>query len=285
MDPKHHLNAWQYPNCMHVNHSKIENVTFAKYMKDAGYTVGLFGKYLNTIPPHTPEGFDAWMANGGGTYIAPSFSMSGMEWFIPKSSYNSRHWWWGSVDNYSTAVIGNATIGWIRKVRRELPQTPFFAYVAPKAAHAPYIPAPWHVDAWEPGWPDTEPRDNPPWNCSKLSRATKHGRIAENGWLTDEAAKVITGVFKNRWRTLMSVDDLIGAVIDECEDQGLLDNTYFFFTTVSPRLLARPPSRPTLSLSPRQRACPPPFHARPLHLLPPSRPGRTTASSLGSSTY
>ena len=31
--------------------------------------------------------------------------------------------------------------------------------------------------------------------------------------LTPQAARVITGVFRNRWRTLMSVDDLIGGVI------------------------------------------------------------------------
>ena len=49
--------------------------------------------------------------------------------------------------------------------------------------------------------------------------------------LTEEAADVITGVFKNRWRTLMSVDDVIAAVIEECEDLGVADNTYFLFSS------------------------------------------------------
>lgn len=44
-------------------------------------------------------------------------------------------------------------------------------------------------------------------------------------------ARVITGVFKNRWRTLMSVDDVIGAVIAACEDLKVADNTYFFYTS------------------------------------------------------
>ena len=43
--------------------------------------------------------------------------------------------------------------------------------------------------------------------------------------ITHEAAEVITGVFKNRWRTLMSVDDLIEAVIQKCEDLKILKNT------------------------------------------------------------
>ena len=35
--------------------------------------------------------------------------------------------------------------------------------------------------------------------------------------LTAEAAAMITGVFRNRWRTLMSLDDVIGDVIELCE--------------------------------------------------------------------
>jgi hypothetical protein len=50
-----------------------------------------------------------------------------------------------------------------------------FRYVAPKAAHEPFNPAPWYVDHWEEDWPTSEPRDNPAWNCSAESRADHHG--------------------------------------------------------------------------------------------------------------
>ena len=43
--------------------------------------------------------------------------------------------------------------------------------------------------------------------------------------LTDEAAAVITGVFQNRWRTLMSVDDVIADVIGLCDELGVLNST------------------------------------------------------------
>ena len=59
----------------------MNNNTFAKYLQGAGYTVGMFGKYLNNVPKFVPAGFDAWMANGGGNYIAPAFSTSGLEWY------------------------------------------------------------------------------------------------------------------------------------------------------------------------------------------------------------
>ena len=45
--------------------------------------------------------------------------------------------WQGSVDNYSTSVIGNVSVAWITKVVHEEPDRPFMAYIAPKAAHEP----------------------------------------------------------------------------------------------------------------------------------------------------
>ena len=51
--------------------------------------------------------------------------------------------------------------------------------------------------------------------------------------ITQEAADVITGVFKNRWRTLMSVDDVIGSVIEACKKLGVDDNTYYFYSSGS----------------------------------------------------
>jgi N-acetylglucosamine-6-sulfatase len=49
--------------------------------------------------------------------------------------------------------------------------------------------------------------------------------------MTTEEAAVVTGVYKNRWRTLMSVDDVIADVVATVEKLGLMDNTYFFYTS------------------------------------------------------
>ena len=65
----------------------------------------------------------------------------------------------------------------------------------------------------------------------KASRADHHGNIATEPMITAEASAVISGVFKNRWRTLMSVDDLIGDVIAACEELGVADNTYIFYSS------------------------------------------------------
>jgi len=49
--------------------------------------------------------------------------------------------------------------------------------------------------------------------------------------ISKEAGDVITDVFKNRWRTLMSVDDLIADVITTCEELGIMNYTYFFYSS------------------------------------------------------
>ena len=75
----------------------------------------MFGKYLNNVPPYVPVGFDAWMANGGGDYIAPSFQMYNID-SVPESKERI-YAWHGTADaaNYSTAVIGNISMAFIRK--------------------------------------------------------------------------------------------------------------------------------------------------------------------------
>lgn len=122
-------------------------------------------------------------------------------------------------------------MAWIRKVHTEDASRPFFAYIAPKAAHEPFNPAPWYEGYWDESWPATEPRDNPAWNSSARARRFHHGNIATEPLITETAAQVVTGVFKNRWRTLMSVDDLIADIVELCEALGVADNTYFFYSS------------------------------------------------------
>ena len=49
--------------------------------------------------------------------------------------------------------------------------------------------------------------------------------------MSPQEAVVVTGIFKNSWRALMSVDDVIAGVIGVCEELGVADNTYFFYSS------------------------------------------------------
>lgn len=49
--------------------------------------------------------------------------------------------------------------------------------------------------------------------------------------LDDKAASCIDSAFQNRWRTLMSVDDLIDAVFRLTDELGITEETYFLYSS------------------------------------------------------
>ena len=212
-------------NCMHINTSLVHDHSFAPHLKKAGYTVGLFGKYLNWPADwkHVPDGFSAWFANGGGDYLSPRFFSK----HLGALGYPDGDWQ-GLPTDYSTSVIGNVSTAWIESVSSS--SRPFFAYIGVKAAHEPFTPAPWYANHWDATWPKREPR-TPNWNCSYESRKDHHGCIAEMPMLNEAAESVITGAFKNRWRTLLSLDDLVLEAYAACERAGVLQHTYFISTS------------------------------------------------------
>ena len=71
------------------------------------------------------------------------------------------------------------------------------------------------------------------YNSSAKARANHAGTVPKQPMMSDEVGKVVTDVFKNRWRTLMSVDDVIADVITLCDSLGLKDSTYFFYSCKS----------------------------------------------------
>ena len=120
----------------------MNNFTFFKLLKEkASYQTGLFGKFLNVCPEDPPPGFDAWYANGGGSYFAPSFFVQNVSG-LPDGPVNYNQ------SDYSTALIGNYSLAWIKQAATTYLETkqPFIAYIAPKANHDPFLPAPWYQD-------------------------------------------------------------------------------------------------------------------------------------------
>eukprot|EP01043_Picozoa_sp_COSAG02_P015234 COSAG02_NODE_644_length_18993_cov_6.626389_10_plen_225_part_00 len=101
-----------------------------------------------------PRGFDcptcAWMANGGGDYYSPAFVTQNAGTGIPDclgghpgqqidasiaAACSPAGDFQFPMENYTTAVVGNVSIEWITKIVSDTKGPPFFAYVAPKAAH------------------------------------------------------------------------------------------------------------------------------------------------------
>ena len=158
--------------CMRVNVTDtFHNSTLAAPLHAAGYTTGLFGKYLNGAGPKylCPE---ANKTSGGEGKPGP-FRPLGWDRFFgmcPDDCYEDCLFVDDGVgkrfddkayvngSNYATSVIGNATVQWLSTVLRRqqehspAPAPPIFAYIAPHAPHtAPagqQMVAPWYKHAF-----------------------------------------------------------------------------------------------------------------------------------------
>ena len=133
--------------------------------------------------------------------------------------------------NYSTALIGNYSMAWIKKVAPGAlgpTRRPFMAYIGPKACHDPFAPAPWYEDTWEDGWPAHAPQP-PSYNVSKARLAEHHPTISCRPAFGNQTETCINQNFKDRWRTLLSVDDLIAEVFALTESIGVANETYYIY--------------------------------------------------------
>ena len=96
----------------------------------------------STTCPRARAGLRRVAANAGGDYVAPKFETAGLEDACGLAGGG----WNGTVDSYSTAVIGNCSIAWIERAvagadaagpaEQRAARRPFFAYVAQGRARA-----------------------------------------------------------------------------------------------------------------------------------------------------
>lgn len=207
--------------CMHVNESLVNPATFASRLNAAGYRVGLFGKYLNTWNVHQktwPRGFERWFANGGGSDVEPGGYVNAS--FQDQDTVYIGHP--GEYAGYTTAIIGNKSLEWLQHVAPS--GQPFAMIVTPKAPHIAATPAPWYRTRFS----DRQAPRTPAYNFSALDH---HWVVAQQGPITDTESAEIDELFRDRWRTLLSVDDLVAALVAGLEQAGVLHNTYILYTS------------------------------------------------------
>ena len=226
----HNLNDTALGWCGDFIPAKRWNSTFLADVKAAGYKMGLFGKIVNDMGPmceknaRVPAGFhpaegDKFLAMCNEvTYYNNVFNDNGR--LITTGSR-------GNSSAYLTAFLGNQTLAWLTRVAAEAAAggKPFMAYLAPHAPHFPAEPAPWYADAPLPR--TTAPR--PP--AFDAFREGKSWAIRQNPPFVPFTVEGIDLHFRNRQRTLMSVDDTVRDIFAALEGAGVLNNTYIVATS------------------------------------------------------
>lgn len=219
-------------SCMHVDTTQVGKRSTGMFgqLASAGYEVGVFGKVTNDqgkiLKLMTSERSMTFCSaplnynNFDGTTYYRDFG-NGTTY---TETLNSKKPIYKTV--YQSTQIGNRTLDWIDSLRadKELSKKPFFAYIGPHAPHYPATPAPWYTHAFD----DVTIPITPNYN---LSCPDKTQHIRQNPPLTAQAKCWQDQHFRDRWASLLSVDDIIEAVVAKLEEHGLLNSTFIFYSS------------------------------------------------------
>ncbi len=193
--------------------------TITTWLHSSGFRTALIGKYLNGYTSknagYVPPGWDRWVAftsqRGNGDYYDYDLSVDGAS-----RSYGS------SESDYSTDVLARDAVRFIRSTD---PSRPLFLDFAPNAPHQPATPAPRYAEAFS---------DLLPWRPASYNEADVSDKPAyvQALPLLDVSQQAETDAFRiDQYRTLLSLDDAVGAILGALRETGRLSNTLFVFTS------------------------------------------------------
>jgi len=201
----------------------VEKKTFATHLKGVGYTTMYAGKYLNQYGKkkgggvgHIPQGWDWWAGLvGNSKYYNYTLSINGKR----------RHHGDNYTLDYLTDVIRDRAVEFLDKQNSE---TPFLMVLAPPACHAPFTPAPQYMEKYK----NKQAPRNPAFNRHQADDTKKHWLIeTEPRQMSNQSIEMVDEIFRNRWRTLLSVDDLVSSVYSVLDTKDLLSNTVVLYTS------------------------------------------------------
>lgn len=163
------------------------STTLHKYLHDSGYRTGFFGKFLNSWGMRNPPPFIDEFAIFAlpGDYFGGTWNING----------NVR-----SVSSYSTTFTRRRSVRFLRS-SETTDEQPWYLHIAPLAPHAPFTPEPKYRSATVPRWDG-----NPAVFERNKSDKPPYVRRGDVGFKTGRKIR------QKQYRTLMSVDDLVGRI-------------------------------------------------------------------------
>ncbi|MCA1731775.1 MAG: sulfatase, partial [Actinobacteria bacterium] len=213
-----------------------EQDTIATRLQQSGYETGLFGKYLNSYPgnldtTHVPPGWNEWHAwadtlgkNGSKNSTNKGGGESQAEYYEYSLNENGQIASYGnSPEDYMTDVLSSKAKDFVHSAASD--SKPFFLYLSTTAPHGGPIPAERHKGAFAgqtiphpPSFDEQDISGKPPW-------------IREKNLFSNKDVSSIDELYQERSETMLAVDDMVGSLVQELEDNGQLDNTFIFFTS------------------------------------------------------
>jgi N-acetylglucosamine-6-sulfatase len=203
--------------------------TLAVWLKNAGYTTALIGKYLNDYAVHghstrVPPGWSVWYAGARLAYYGHSMDHNGK---IVEYGHRAR--------DYQTDVYTRLALKFIAGHARS--SKPFFLWLSYWAPHYggprergdPPLPTPVPARR-DKGRFAHEPLPHPP-SFNEANVSDKPSSIQRRPLLTDAEIAAITSDYRQRLESLLAVDDGVRKVIDALKARGALKHTLIVFTS------------------------------------------------------
>ncbi|MEM8669378.1 MAG: sulfatase [Planctomycetota bacterium] len=193
---------------------------FPQYLQDAGYKTGFIGKWhMGSASDEPRPGFDYWFSfKGQGHYYPPNerYTINENGKRVPQ-------------DGYITTLLTQKAVAFLEQQKGA--EEPFFLYLSHKAVHGPFTPEPKYKSSLA-----EEPFDLP--KSSELFDTNQQNRPR---WLLDQrnswhgmdfplhTATNIEKFYKSYCEALRSVDDSIGAVMEQLKKMDLYDDTLVIY--------------------------------------------------------
>ncbi|XP_044575513.1 N-acetylglucosamine-6-sulfatase-like isoform X1 [Cotesia glomerata] len=199
-----------------------EKRTFGTILKNQkNYRTFYAGKYLNEYgaesaggPSHVPSGWDWWAGLlGNSKYYNYTLSINGTTKF-----YSDK------TEDYLTDVIAGMAVDFIRSYDNST--QPFLMVLAPPAPHAPFTPAVRHNDKFR----DIKAKRTP--NFNSFTQLDKHWLVRMHpSPLPNEILTKLDFIYRRRWETLLSIDDLVEKIHQTLKLENFLNDTFIIFTS------------------------------------------------------
>ncbi|KAK2591996.1 hypothetical protein QQS21_010299 [Conoideocrella luteorostrata] len=202
------------------------------WLQQAGYDTYYTGKLFNA---HDVTNYNKPFAKGWteNEFLLDPFTY---DYFNPSYQHNQEKPV-QSKGQYTTDIMVEKVNGFVDKAKKS--RKPFFMGIAPIAPHSdvqfstdpnkpPQIIAPLPAKRHENLFKDAKIPRTPNFNPDKPSGVSW---IKERKQLTQEQVDYLDEFYRQRLRSLQSVDELVDGLVQRLEKENLLDNTYIFYTT------------------------------------------------------
>lgn len=201
--------------------------TFPRRLREEGYETAFIGKWHMGLDDSRRPGFDYWISfKGQGQYIDPVVNENGTR---------------RQLDGYITDYLNRKAVEYVMQPRSR----PFLLYVSHKAVHYPYIPAPRHDSLYSdiafslPVILEDDYTGKPALhlNLPNVPWYELEGILPEPGQPRRGRGRDPASIVRDQMRSLMSVDEGVGVLLDALTRTGQLDNTLIIFTSDNGYLL------------------------------------------------